>query len=199
MEEFPASKVQLQPAATLLTRKFPIRSISRRYWPQFGCGQRAKLSPSVAGARIIQMAHSSYSWTSNPLGHPKLSISQAHFPSKDILSFLNLLASKNFACWTDILRNRSVGCLWLIMISLTAVYPSLFQWRLIGSKRAVSKCENGWRRNIVKELVTPTERLSSVDRKKQKFTAQRLSFEWSAHFRINSHPQNLKSVLQCPK
>ena len=100
---------------------------------------KGKIEPfSGGGARIIQMAHSSYSWTSNPLGHPKLSISQPHFSSKDILSFPNLIASTNFACRTDILRKRSIGCLWLIMISPTAVYPSLFQWRLIGRKRAVS-------------------------------------------------------------
>ena len=57
VEEFPASKVHLQPAATLLTGKFLIRSISRRYQPQFGCGQRAKLSPSVEGEQGLYKWH----------------------------------------------------------------------------------------------------------------------------------------------
>ena len=87
MEEFPASKVQLQRLQPYLLGSFQ-SEVYPDITGQFGCGQRAKLCPSVGvgggEARIIQMVHSSYSWTSNPLGHNKLSISQPHFPSKDI-------------------------------------------------------------------------------------------------------------------
>ena len=42
-----------------------------------------------------EKAHNSYS-RQNPLTHPKLSISQEHFPSKDKLFYQNLPASKTF-------------------------------------------------------------------------------------------------------
>ena len=60
MEEFPASKVHLQPA-TWLTGKFPRRRMSRHQRP-VGSGHRAKLSPSVGrgGEGFRQTAHSSY-------------------------------------------------------------------------------------------------------------------------------------------
>ena len=48
---------------------------------QFGCGHRAKFSPYIKS-----------NW---PLRHPKLSISQQHFPSKDILLVPSLPASKH--------------------------------------------------------------------------------------------------------
>ena len=60
MEEFPASKVHLQPA-TWFTGKFPRRRMSRHQRP-VGSGHRAKLSPSVGrgGEGFRQTAHSSY-------------------------------------------------------------------------------------------------------------------------------------------
>ena len=60
MEEFPGSKVHLQPA-TWLTGKFPRRRMSRHQRP-VGSGHRAKLSPSVGrgGEGFRQTAHSSY-------------------------------------------------------------------------------------------------------------------------------------------
>ena len=60
MEEFPASKVHLQPA-TWLTGKFPRRRMSRHHRP-VGSGHRAKLSPSVGrgGEGFRQTADSSY-------------------------------------------------------------------------------------------------------------------------------------------
>ena len=54
MEEFPVSKVHLQPA-TWLTGKFP-----RRHHGPVGSGHRAKLSTSVEGGVFRQIAHSSY-------------------------------------------------------------------------------------------------------------------------------------------
>ena len=45
LEEFPDSKVHLQPA-TWLTGKFPSKRMSRHYWPVW-CGYRAKIRSSV--------------------------------------------------------------------------------------------------------------------------------------------------------
>ena len=65
MEEFPASKVYLQPA-TWLTGKFPNRRISWHFTGQFGCGHRSKYRPSVViggrgGGVLWQITHTSYS------------------------------------------------------------------------------------------------------------------------------------------
>ena len=76
MEEFPASKVRLQPD---LLGSFPA-DVCPDITAQFGCGHRAKFSPYI---------------NSNPIRHAELYISQQHFPSKDILLVPSLLASKN--------------------------------------------------------------------------------------------------------
>ena len=65
MEEFPASKVHLQPA-TWLTGKFPSRRMYPSITGQFGCGLRAQLRPSVVRGGgglggLWHITHRSYS------------------------------------------------------------------------------------------------------------------------------------------
>ena len=100
MEEFPTSEVHLQPA-TRLPGKFPSRRLSRHYeilMASLGVviGQNSALLWGEGGG-----GDSKSNWcgqgeflTPNPLRHPEMSISHQHFPSKDILIFLNLPASK---------------------------------------------------------------------------------------------------------
>ena len=60
-------------------------------------GGGGEADKKLGGDRCFcQIAHSSRFHTSNPLRHPALSISQEHFPSKDILFFPNLPGSKNW-------------------------------------------------------------------------------------------------------
>ena len=49
------------------------------------------------GERFLTNSTGQLFWTSNPLRHPELSISQQHFPSQDISFFPNLPASKHLA------------------------------------------------------------------------------------------------------
>ena len=66
--------------------------------------------------------------TTNPLRHPALSLSQQHFPCKDISFFPNVPAIKTLiACRTDIMRSRSIGpSLQSYMTSLGSEHSSQF-------------------------------------------------------------------------
>ena len=104
------------------------------YWEvsQFGCDHTAKFNPSVLGEGVGRngcglKAKFNYSvwrggyvsekrqcqlfWTPNLLRHPELSISQQHFPWKDI-NFSKSSSQQKVARRTDISRNRSIGCPW---------------------------------------------------------------------------------------
>ena len=112
MEEFPASKVHLQPA-TWLTGKFPCRRMSRHHCPLW-VWYKGEIHPyrRMMGAGISQIAQTSYSrhqiksdnlncqFPSNILG-----LLQGH-----ILIFLKSPSQQKFAWKTEILRNRSIGC-----------------------------------------------------------------------------------------
>ena len=99
VEEFPASKVHLQPESWL-TEKFPRRRMSRHH-RLVGSGHRAKLSPSVGrgGGGFRQTAHSRYL---------SAILQRAYY-------FFQIFQPKlkKIAWRTDILRNRSIGCTWL--------------------------------------------------------------------------------------
>ena len=66
---------------------------------QFGCGHRAKFSPSVGGGgggkEVCQIAHTSYSKHQIPTDHSDVTISQQPFLFKDISFFPNTPATKN--------------------------------------------------------------------------------------------------------
>ena len=89
-EEFPDSKVHLQPA-TLLTGKFPSKRISRHYWPLWvkskGIIKGERGCWKIAEAAIVDMK--------SPHNYSELYFSQQHFPSRDTWYIPHLPASKN--------------------------------------------------------------------------------------------------------
>ena len=76
-----------------------LRSFLQTYvQSQFGCGHRAKFSPSVGwggGKEVCQIAHTSYSKHQIPTDHSDVTISQQPFLFKDISFFPNTPATKN--------------------------------------------------------------------------------------------------------
>ena len=100
MEEFPASKVHLQPE-TWLTGKFPRRRMSRHHRP-VGSGHREKLSTSVEGGGSFQ--------TNSPW---QLFASNTFLQRACYFFQIFQLKLKKIAWRTNILRNRSIGCPWL--------------------------------------------------------------------------------------
>ena len=105
MEEFPASKVHLQPP-TSLTGKFPSKRKSRHYWPVWLWTQ-GNFSPSVGGSWgggggvvggwVSEIAHTSYSRhqrTKSPQTSWTVYFPATISPFKDILFFPNLPASE---------------------------------------------------------------------------------------------------------
>ena len=98
IEEFSASKVHLHVLCNLT------------YWEVSQQTYVQKLRASLG--LIIARINTTYQvlQTTNPLRHPALSLSQQHFPSKDISFFPNVPAIKTLiACRTDIMRSRSIG------------------------------------------------------------------------------------------
>ena len=129
MEEFPASKVHVQPNLTYwevspqtyvqtlqASSSVVIEQNSDLLCVGGGKGEDRKLGVAKGrnsplywkGGRgegkrgFWQVAHSSYSRHRNPLRHPELSISQQHIPSKDIV-FFPTPNQQTFAWRTDIL------------------------------------------------------------------------------------------------
>ena len=119
LEEFPASKVHLQPA-TLLTGKFSSRRTNRLYFSTMilkatqlmgsyvhtllvswdvAIGQNSALhwEGGKGGGATSFPTNSTKQlfYTSNPLEHLELLVFRKHFLSKDILLVQNLSASKN--------------------------------------------------------------------------------------------------------
>ena len=62
---------------------------------KFGCGHRAKFSPSAEERFLTNSTYHLFS-TTNPLRDPQLPISRQQFTYNDILFFPNLPASKNW-------------------------------------------------------------------------------------------------------
>ena len=63
-------------------------------WGEVGGGGIRKVIGVVKGRNLTPWVGGGEFLTPNPLRHPEMSISHQHFPSKDILIFLNLPASK---------------------------------------------------------------------------------------------------------
>ena len=83
MNEFPASKVHLQPIGNWVWSKGEIHP----FHAERGGGGRGE------GGRLKNSTYQLF-WAQNPLRHPELSISQHGFPSKDTIIF-ELPASKH--------------------------------------------------------------------------------------------------------
>ena len=87
MEEFPVSKVHLQPA-TWLTGKFTSRRMSKYYCLVWVWGRRVKFSPSLrgggGGSIGWQRPHTSYSRQQIPSDTLDWPLASNHFPSKAI-------------------------------------------------------------------------------------------------------------------
>ena len=90
MDDFPASKVHLQP-------------IGNWVW-----SKGEKFTPSKRkGGEGGRLKNSKYQlfWAQNPLRHPELSISQHDFPSKDTITYLSYLISLNIPAILDLSLN----------------------------------------------------------------------------------------------
>ena len=120
MEEFPASKVHLQPP-TSLTGKFPSKRKSR-HTGQFGSGHReiSALQWGVVGGggggwRVGLRKNSTYQLFETPKNQIPSDILNCLFPSNNFTFQGHIIFSKSpsqrkIAWRTDILRNRSIGC-----------------------------------------------------------------------------------------
>ena len=121
MEEFPASKVHLQPA-TWLTGKFPKRRMSRHQRP-VGSGHGAKLSPSVGrgGEGFRQTAHSSYlSAILSFKGH--IIFSKSSSPKKNCLKNRYFEEQIHWMPLTFVPTQKLSGTVWTISLRFVCLF-----------------------------------------------------------------------------
>ena len=102
MEEFPASKVHLQPA-TWLTGKFPRRRMSRHRRP-VGSGHRAKLSTSVEGGREGGGSFQTNSFKGHIIFSKSSSQNWKKFPEEQILWGTDPLGAPDFRAYAKAIR-----------------------------------------------------------------------------------------------